>query len=188
MKPILNGVYISFGFPYMDILFFAMILQFAKPKQGQTINKWLYLGLLINGIVLALTILCSIMGLGTLVFLKKFPLHVRAQLISVGEIIERVEAIFGIALIIGSYMKIALLLFILDQAVSTLFKVKSSHFIHIIACIVLFLSLTMYKNEIELGESGSVMQSAITFAFGLLPLILVVIVAKVKNRKNKQTA
>ncbi len=187
-KPILHGVYIGFGFPYMDILFFAMILYFVKPKQGQTINRWLYLGLFINGIILSLTILFSIMGLGPLVFLKKFPLHVLAQLISIGEIVERVEAIFGIALILGSYMKIALLLFILDQAISTLLKVKASHLIYIIAAIVLFLSLTMYKNEIELGEAGSVMQSAVTFFFGFLPLLVVVIVAKFKYKKNKQTA
>ncbi|MFG6496555.1 endospore germination permease [Fictibacillus sp. UD] len=185
-KPILHGVYVGFGFPYMDILFFAMILYFVKPKQGQTINKWLYLGLFINGIILALTILCSIMGLGPLVFLKKFPLHVLAQLISIGEIVERVEAIFGIALILGSYMKIALLLFILDQAISTLLKVKASQFIYIIATIVLFLSLTMYKNEIELGESGSIMQSAVTFSFGFLPLLVVAIVAKVKKKKVHQ--
>jgi hypothetical protein len=48
------------------------------------------------------------------------------------------------------------------------------------------LSLTMYKNEIELGESGSVLQSAVTFFFGFLPLLLVVIIAKVKNRNRKQ--
>jgi spore germination protein KB len=187
-KPILNGMYIGFGFPYMDILFFAMILYLVKPKQGQTINKWLYLGLFINGIILALTIICSMLGLGSLVYLKKFPLHVLAQLISIGEIIERIEAIFGIALILGSFMKIALLLFILDQALSALLKVKPSNFIYIIASIVLFLSLTMYKNEIELGESGSVMQSAVTFFFGFLPLLVVAIIAKVKNRSRKQTA
>jgi hypothetical protein len=50
------------------------------------------------------------------------------------------------------------------------------------------LSLTMYKNEIELGEPGSVMQYAITFFFGFLPLLLVVIIAKVKNRNRKQIA
>jgi hypothetical protein len=50
------------------------------------------------------------------------------------------------------------------------------------------LSLTMYKNEIELGESGSVLQSAVTFSFGFLPLLLVVIIAKVKNRNRKQMA
>jgi spore germination protein KB len=185
MKPIIHGAYVGFGFPYMDILFFAMILYLVQQKQGETINKWLYLGLFINGIILTLTIVCSIMGLGPLVYLKKFPLHVLSQLISIGEFFERIEAVFGIALIVGSYMKISLLLFILDQAVSTLFKVKSSHFIYIISFIVLFLSLTMYKNEIELGESGSIMQTAITFIFGFLPLLLVFIVAKFKNRKNK---
>ena len=183
-KPILHGVYVGFGFPYMDVLFFAMIIYLVKQKPGQSINKWLYLGLFINGIVLTLTILCSLLGLGPLVFLKKFPLHVLAQLISIGEIVERVEAIFGIALILGTYMKISLLLFILDQALSTLFKVKAAHFINIITVVVFLLSLTMYKNEIELGESGSFLQTPVTFIFGFLPLLLVVIVAKVKKKKK----
>jgi spore germination protein KB len=180
-KPILNGVYVGFGFPYMDILFFAMVLPFTVLKKDEKINKLLYIGLFVNGIILAVTIMCSLMGLGPLVYMKKFPLHVLAQLISIGEIIERVESIFGIALILGSYMKIALLLFILDQAVSNLFKVKPLQYINLIGLITFCLSLTMYKNEIELGESGSIMQPAVTFFLGFLPLVLVVIVAKLKK-------
>jgi spore germination protein KB len=186
-KPILHGVYVGFGFPYMDILFFAMILPFAKQKKGQSINKLLYIGLFINGFILAVTILCSLMGLGPLVYMKKFPLHVLAQLISIGEIIERVESVFGIALILGSYMKISLLLFILDQAVSKLFKIKPLQLIYLITIITFSLSLTMYKNEIELGESGSVMQPIVTFFLGFIPLVIVVIAAKWKKRKSQQT-
>ncbi|MBY6038030.1 spore germination protein [Fictibacillus nanhaiensis] len=185
IKPIINGIYVGFGFPYMDILYFAMILPFIQKQTGKSLNKWLYGGLFFNGILLSITIMCSIMGLGPLVFMKKFPLHLLAQLISIGEIIERVEAIFGIALILGSYMKIALLLFIIDQAISSLFKIKSSQLIYILSTIVFFLSLTMYKNEIELGESGSIMQPTITFFFGFIPLALTVIIGKWKDKNQK---
>jgi spore germination protein KB len=188
LKPILNGVYVGFGFPYMDILFFAMILHFTRQKKDQTINKLMYIGLFINGLILASTLICSLMGLGPLVFMKKFPLHVLAQLISIAEIVERVESIFGIALILGTYMKITLLLLIIDQALSNLFKIKALQFIYLIAIIVFSLSLTMYKNDIELGESGSVMQPAVTFFLGFIPLVIVVIAAKWKKRKLKQIA
>jgi spore germination protein KB len=187
-KPILNGVYVGFGFPYMDILFFAMILPFTKQKNGQKINKLLYIGLFVNGLILAVTIICSLMGLGPLVYMKKFPLHVLAQLISIGEIIERVESVFGIALILGSYMKISILLFILDQAISKLFKIKALQLIYLVGTIIFALSLTMYKNEIELGESGSIMQPIVTFILGFIPLVIVVIAAKLKKRKAKQAA
>ncbi|MFC7372915.1 endospore germination permease [Fictibacillus iocasae] len=183
-KPIWNGVYVGFGFPYMDILYFSMILVYRNLDEKKRIGNYLYAGLALNGILLSITIAVSIMGLGPLAFHKKFPLHLLSQLISIGQIIERIEAIFGIALILGTYMKITMLLFILDAALTRLAKIKEKQLVYLVSIIVFFLSLTMYKNEVELGESGSVMQPVITFFLGFIPLVIVFIATII--RKSRQ--
>ncbi|MFC0189877.1 endospore germination permease [Fictibacillus aquaticus] len=184
IKPVLNGVYVGFGFPYMDILYFSMLLVYRNQNEQKALGKYLYIGLAINGILLTLTIAASLMALGPLVFSKKFPLYILAQLISIGQIVERVEAIFGIAIILGTYMKITLLLFIADAAITRLVGIKEKQLLSLITIIVFFLSLTMYKNEVELGESGSVLEPLVTFFFGFIPLIIVVLATMIKKARQ----
>jgi spore germination protein KB len=162
-------------------LYFSLLLVYRNQNEKKAIGKYLYIGLAINGILLAMTIAASLMALGPLVFSKKFPLYILAQLISIGQIVERVEAIFGIAIILGSYMKITLLLFIADAAITRLAGIKEKQLLSLITIIVFFLSLTMYKNEVELGESGSVLEPLITFFFGFIPLIIVVFATMIKK-------
>ncbi|MGP4078518.1 GerAB/ArcD/ProY family transporter [Pseudalkalibacillus sp. R45] len=102
-KPILHAAYVGFGFPYMDIMYFAMILPFLRREKNRPFKRWMFLGLLINGVILALTMIASIMIFGPITSYEKFPIFEAARIIEIGEIIQRVESIFGIALIFGSY-------------------------------------------------------------------------------------
>ncbi|MDR7071097.1 hypothetical protein [Fictibacillus barbaricus] len=77
------------------------------------------------------------------------------------------------------------MLFILDQAISKLFKIKALQLIYLVG-IIFALSLTMYKNEIELGESGSIMQPIVTLILGFIPLVIVVITAKWKKENQSR--
>ncbi|TKD72259.1 GerAB/ArcD/ProY family transporter [Pseudalkalibacillus hwajinpoensis] len=175
-KPILHGAYIGFGFPYMDIMYFAMILPYLKHNMDKPFKRWMYLGLFINGIVLAITIVASIMILGPMVLTEKFPIFQIARIIQIGEIIQRVESVFGMALIIASFMKITMMLFIINEVVTQLFDIQDKRvMVFPNTLLVYLLSLTMYHNEIELGESGLIMETILAFFLAFLPLLIVAI-------------
>lgn len=184
-KPVLHGAYIGFGFPYMDIMYFAMILPFMKKEKDKPFKRWMYVGLLFNGLVLAFTIVASIMILGPIALNEKFPIYQAARIIEIGEIIQRVESVFGMALIIGSYMKITMMLFIINEVVTQLFKLSDKRaFVFPNVLLVYLFSLTMYNNEVELGESGAIMETILAFFLAFVPLLIVTLRSLFKKKPS----
>ncbi|MGM7702595.1 GerAB/ArcD/ProY family transporter [Pseudalkalibacillus sp. Hm43] len=184
-KPVIHGAYVGFGFPYMDIMYFAMILPFLKMEKDKPFKRWMYAGLLFNGLILAFTIVASIMILGPIAMSEKFPIYQAARIIEIGEIIQRVESVFGMALIIGSYMKITLMLFIINEVMTQLFNLSDKRaFVFPNALLVFLFSLTMYENEVELGESGSIMETILAFFLAFVPLVIVTIRSLFKRQSS----
>lgn len=62
------------------------------------------------------------MALGPLAGTAKFSLFTLARMISMQEIIERIESTIGMALIVGSYMKVTITLFILGETLANVLK------------------------------------------------------------------
>ncbi|WP_349408333.1 endospore germination permease [Pseudalkalibacillus sp. SCS-8] len=184
-KPVFHGAYVGFGFPYMDIMYFAMVLPFLKREHDKPFKRWMYGGLLFNGMVLAFTVVTSIMILGPIAMNEKFPIYQAAKIIEIGEIIQRIESVFGMALIIGSYMKITLMLFIINEVMTQLFNLADKRaFVFPNALLVFLLSLTMYENEVELGESGAIMETILAFFLAFIPLVIVTIRSLFKNKTS----
>ncbi|WP_270182200.1 GerAB/ArcD/ProY family transporter [Alkalihalobacillus sp. CinArs1] len=180
-KPVFHAAYVGIGFPYIDIMYFAMILPYLK-RDDKPFKRWMYGGLLLNGIILAVTIIASIMVFGPMVTYEKFPIFQLARIIEIGEIIQRVESVFGIALIIGSYMKITLMLFIIVEIVTQLFDLSNKRaFVFPLGLLVYLFSTTSFNNEIELGESGLIMETILAFSLGFLPLLIVAARALIKR-------
>ncbi|UKS28248.1 spore germination protein [Paenibacillus sp. HWE-109] len=185
IKPVLHGAYIAYGFPYVEVALYAAILPFVRKKDKDKIGKYMVFALIINGITLLASIVCSIMVLGPLTGELKYSLFLLARLIFIQEILERTESVIGFSLIIGSYMKTSILLFILTNVISQLFKLKDDRILtYPIAVICLLLSITMYPNEPSFMEDGYVMWTLFdNFAY-LLPLILIIIVTIFRSKKS----
>ncbi|WP_335871839.1 GerAB/ArcD/ProY family transporter [Bacillus sp. 2205SS5-2] len=181
-KPVFHAAYVGFGFPYMDILYFTMILPYMSREKNQKFKSLMFLGLFINGIILAITIVASIMILGPIVSNEKFPLFQAARMVELGELIQRIEFIFGIALIIATYMKITMMIYIINEVMCQLFFITSKQsFIFINTLLILLLSLTIYKNDVELSENGIIMEPLLTFFIGFIPLLLLFLISLLKN-------
>ncbi|KMM39256.1 GerAB/ArcD/ProY family transporter [Guptibacillus hwajinpoensis] len=175
-KPILHGAYVGFGFPYMDVMYFAMILPYLQHNCDKPFKRWMYVGLLINGFILATTIVACIMILGPMAMVEKFPIFQLARMIEIGEIIQRVESVFGMALVVASFMKLTMMLFIINEVVTQVFDVQDKRtMVFPNTLLVYLLSLTMYQNEIELGESGLIMETILAFSLAFVPLLIVAI-------------
>ncbi|MFC5652764.1 GerAB/ArcD/ProY family transporter [Paenibacillus solisilvae] len=64
IKPMLLGSYLTFGFPYGEVVLFMIMLPFARAKQSKPLKKALVWAMLANGTVLVLSTICTIMELG----------------------------------------------------------------------------------------------------------------------------
>ncbi|WP_199614762.1 GerAB/ArcD/ProY family transporter [Paenibacillus alkalitolerans] len=187
-EPVLHGAYMAWGFPYAEIVIFSMILPFVR-KDREPLGKFMFAALFINGLALTLAIVCTIMALGPMSANIKYSLFTLARLIEVAEIIERIEAITGIALITGSYMKATIVLFAINLGVSRLLRLQDERIlIFPIAFVALMLSLTMFKNELEVMEHVGVVWPLFITVAGVVPFLAVTIAAAFKSdRKGSET-
>ncbi len=184
IRPVIHGTYRAFGFPYGEIVLFSLLLPFVRKEKDNLLKKYMFSALLIHGFLLILSILCTIMVFGPLAGNFKFSLFELARLINIRQIINRIESFIGIALIVGSYMKTTIMLFILKETLSTVLKLKDKRFIIFpVAFISLLLTLTMFKNEIEFAKAVFVILPLIIAIVLVLPLILITLVALFKGKK-----
>lgn len=184
MKPVIHGAYMAIGFPYGELVLFSFLLPFVRTEKDNSLKKYMFSVLLTHGFLLIISILCTIMALGPLAGTFKFSLFQLARLINIREIITRIESFTGIALIVGSYMKTTIMLFILKEMLSRVLNLKDERIIIFpVTLISLLLTLTMFKTEIEFVESVFVVEPLVLTIVIVLPLFFITVVTFFKGKK-----
>ncbi|NIK69338.1 GerAB/ArcD/ProY family transporter [Paenibacillus sp. BK720] len=182
IKPALLGAYSTAGFPYGEVVLFAMLLPFSRAKQTKPLKKALFWALLANAATLIISTLCTIMELGPMATEKRFSVFVIAQMIEVGDIIERVEAVIGLALIAGSLMKATITLYAIQLIITELFKLKNDRLLTNPICLAVFLlALTMPSNTKRWEELVFIVHPLWVAVVYVLPLLIIAGVAAVKE-------
>ncbi|MEI7027052.1 GerAB/ArcD/ProY family transporter [Paenibacillus sp. y28] len=146
LKPILHGTYIASGFPFGEVVLFSMLLPYLEKNDPAAINK-IFGAFTLNGLLLTLSTVCTVLVFGPLAGSIKYSLYRLAGEIEIADIIQRIESVIGIALIIGSYMKASLFLFILNQTVIQLTGLRNDRIlIYPMTLLCIVLALTMFGN------------------------------------------
>lgn len=152
VKPMLHGMFISAGFPFGEIVLFAMLLPFVRLKHGQSVSKALYVTYSFAALLLIVSTISTLMAFGPASGYLNYSLYHLAVLIRI-DVLQRMEAIIGIELIFGSYMKATLLLFILNQCLIQLFRLKDERIlIFPLSTVCIFLSATMFRSPADFRE------------------------------------
>ncbi|MEI7024365.1 GerAB/ArcD/ProY family transporter [Paenibacillus sp. y28] len=151
--PVLEGAYFLYGFPYGEIVVFAMLLPFVQRKEESALGKYMGTALLVNGLSLIIVTICSIMTAGPYSGEVKFSVFLIARVINVQDFVERVESVISLALVVASYMKTTIALFALNLACSQLLRLQNDRilFFPLTMC-CFFLTLVSFKHEIEFAE------------------------------------
>jgi spore germination protein KB len=184
--PVLHAAYIAYGFPYSELMIFAVILPLIKAKDKSKVGKHMYLALIVNTLTTLASVICSIMVLGPLSGDLKYSLYQLARLIFVQEIIERIESVIGFSLIVGFYFKASLLLLILIKFLAQLLRLNSERLLVFpVAFICLMLSLTTYTNEADLEEVVNITWPLLNNIAYVLPVLLLALVAFIRKHSKR---
>jgi len=184
IKPVFHSAYLTSGFIYGDFLVFAFVFAYLRPKEGKTATKPIFLGYLINWLLVSFTSLCCIMALGPLTNEYQYPLFNISRLISIQEIIERLESIIGMSMMAGSYMKATITLFALNTAITRLLKQKDDgQLVYPLALLGLVLSLIVVRNEADFGDV-LLTWPMLTFTVSLT-LYIFTLIALISKRHSK---
>lgn len=187
IKPVLLGVYFSYGFPYAEVVVFAMLLPYVRKQDSKKLNKSMYSALVLNGVVLIISVLCTIMMFGPMAGERKYSLYQFARIIQVADIIERIESVIAMALIAGSYMKVTITLYALSLMISQVLRLRDNQIlIFPLALINMLLSLLFSESMTKWEETVSTIHPLyVSFAY-VLPLLIVAMVTWIKSI-GKQT-
>lgn len=184
IKPVILGTYFSYGFPYVEIVLMAMLLPYVRKEKLANLSKGMYVALLINGFFLIAVTLSTILVFGPMGGERLYSMFEVARTVDLLEVIQRIESLVGISLIMASFMKATITLFVLNLTFTKLFKLQDDRIL------VFPLALTCFLFAMKLMEKGQANWVASvtaihplwgTFAY-LLPLLIVIAVAAV--RKN----
>jgi spore germination protein KB len=185
IKPIVHGAIIMYGFPYSEVFVFATLLGFVRPKKNEPLAKLMFTAYFINVATFLAVILCSIMVFGPAAGERKFSLYEMARVIELPGIIERIEAVSGITLIAGSYIKSTIALLALSVGLSHLLKLRDSRVVIFpLTLLLIFISLTMFSTEMEAQTFWRFGVSSINI-YCMFFLMLAAVIAFVRFRKHR---
>ncbi|WP_373232712.1 endospore germination permease [Cohnella sp.] len=186
IKPVILGAYFSYGFPYVEIVLMAMLLPYVRREKqsNQNLSKGMYAALFVNGFFLIAVTLSTIMVFGPMAGERLYSMFEVARTVDLLEVIQRIESLVGISLIMASFMKATITLFILNLTFTKLFNLQDDRILVYPLALICFLFAMML---IEKGQAHWVASVSVvhplwgTFAY-LLPLLIVLMAAAV--RKN----
>jgi spore germination protein KB len=178
IKPVVHGAFFTFGFPYVEVFLFGMLIPFVAKNKQKLVPKWLFLALSINLCILITSTMCAIMVFGPYAAERPYVLFSMARLVEFQEIIQRIESIIGMSLILGSYMKTTVTLYVLSLFVSRLFLLKDNVSIVMPLALMGFLmGLVTFNGSSQWGGVVTTFHPVWAGTVFTLPLLLLTVVA-----------
>lgn len=181
IKPVLHGAYLSYGFTHAEPVLLALLLPFVR-RPARDLHKKLVIAFSISVITLIAVTISTILVFGPLAGERRYSMVEVARMIDVLPIIQRVEFIIGIALIVGSFMKACITIFILNNLVVHICKLKDEKvFIFPLTFINMICAFLLQRSEAKLSEHITVILPIWKFSGFTFPLLLVVTIHLLKK-------
>lgn len=186
-QPVVEGSVFLMAYPFAELLCFLVIAP-SVVRQG-SLMKPLLTGAFIGGMILLIILLMSILVLGpTLVVMKIFSTYNLAQKISIGDFLERLEAILAFMWFVTIFFKTALYFYAINLGAAQWLKLKNYRVLTLpFAMILLALLRASVPNFIYYNDVIVRFWPFLDFTFGLLlPLAMLGMYALRRRRRSAQ--
>lgn len=185
-KPILNGAFAVFVFPFGQMVVFLFFLNKVINKNSS--NKKLFLlSLLLGGTSIFLVTVRSILILGIEVLTKLYyPSYASVRLINIGNFLQRIEVLVSVAFLFAGLIKTGLCIYVSSKGVSKLFKIKDYKVVVApITLLMMHLACIVYKSTIEMFAWTREVGPYYEFPFQVILPVLTLLIAKIRFRQRK---
>lgn len=172
--------------PFGELVVFLMFTPCVEKMTPKQTTKYWYKGLAMGAIVLLVVVLRDISILGNAIHLFTLPGLVTLRLVQMGNVLNRMEIIFAIAVMMLLVFKVTLLIYITTIAIAQLFNTTQYKYLAlIIGVFVIFYSPTLYSNAIEHVTYARTIEPIIWTLFQIIFPLLTIILAKIRNLSEK---
>lgn len=182
MKPVIRGAYLTFSFPFGEIIVFTMI--FSHFKERKSPNLIFIVGLLIGGISVLIISLTGILVLGVNGALSLYyPSYGAIKRINIGNILQRLEVIIAIMFVVGGIFKVSIYLLATCRGIEKIFRCSDYRFIVIpIGLLMAILSYILYDSIMEFLEWDMAAWIYYSFFFQVILPVIIWITCEIKKR------
>ncbi|MBD2872932.1 GerAB/ArcD/ProY family transporter [Paenibacillus arenilitoris] len=188
-KPVLHGVYATVGFPYAELIFFTMLLPFVRQAEIGNLPKKMYVALWASTMSMVFVTVSTIMTFGPIAGERKYSVFEIARIIEVQEIIQRIESLIGISLILGSYMKATLSMYVLNIGLSRLLRLSDDRLlIFPLALIHMLASIISVESDNKWVEIVHSVVPLWFFVGAVIPLLILTAVTVVKTSRRRNNS
>lgn len=186
IKPVLNGAFSSFSFPFAEVVIFTMI--FSNLKWKKTTYKVYASGVVIPGVILLVIGLVDLMVIGTEIASGYYyPTFLTATKISFKSFLERLQIIIAFLYVIGGFVKLNICILAANRGISKIFNCSEYRFIVVpVGLLVFNLSYSLYDGAIDFYEWTREVWRFYAFPFQVIIPILIFIILKIKIRTGKK--
>ncbi len=183
VKPLLHAFLVAAGFPFGEVLLFCVLLPYVNAAGPGNIVRKLLGAYTIAGAMLTLSVLCTILAFGPAAGSFQYSLYRLASEIQIAEIVQRIESVIGIAMILGSYLKATVYLYILNVLVAECLGLSDKRLsVFPLMLICIFLSLTMFDNPADFYTQVYVIWPFMVVAVGCSVILALTVATWAKNR------
>lgn len=179
-----SSVYIA-SFPFMETMLFLCMADYFG-KQDNPYKMYLY-SLAGGTVIFLLVILRNLTILGqALMKIEYFPSFVTARIISIGNILPRIEGSISTNFVLGGIMKIAICMIAAVKGVSHLFGIEETRrMIAPVGLLALALAATVYKSALEMFDFINYYW-IYAFPFQVMIPLAVWLAAEIARRKKRR--
>lgn len=152
IKPVTRAAFLTFSFPFGEIVTFSMVFSSFKNKKSP--YKVYIIGTLIGGAIIMATSLMGILVLGSDTALSfYYPSYIAISRINIGGFLQRLEIIAAVIFMLGAFVKISIYLLACCRGISTLFNCPDYRFIATpVGLLIINLSYFIYGSIMEFLE------------------------------------
>lgn len=185
MKPVLQGSFIAFVYPFGEIVIFAMLFSTFETKKSP--YKIFALALFISGIMMIITSLTNVLVLGvnasTGIY---FPSYSSVARMDVGDFLQRMEVISSTVFILGATIKAGILLLVTSKGISKIFECEDYRFVvSSIALLAINLFYLAFDSNIDAYEFYFEIYSYFITLFQVILPLIIWIAAEIENKLGK---
>ncbi|KUO75315.1 MAG: spore gernimation protein [Clostridia bacterium BRH_c25] len=188
-KPVLQGTFSAFSFPFGELVVFMMV--FDSLKKPNSSYKVYLKSLVIGGLVVFFISIRNVMVLGAdTLGSVYFPSYTAISRINIGNFLQRLEIAVSIVFTLSGFIKISICLMAATKGITKLFGFKDYRvFVTPVGLLMVNLAYLVYDSIMEMFEWAFEIWPYYAFPFQvILPLIILIAVelkARLQN-KNKQ--
>ncbi|ADK14710.1 spore gernimation protein [Clostridium autoethanogenum] len=178
-KKFIQGTNIMVSIPFGELITFLMIFPYVNDK-GK-VKRFSFWGLIIGTIQFLIIILRNTAVLGNIGYIHVLPSYQVARLINIGEVITRMEILFGVMLLFNVFLKICIFYYATVLSIAQFFKLQSYNSLVIpLGIISIIFSITMYSSPAEESNFAST-YSIYAIIFVILFPSISLIIAWIRN-------